>query len=102
MISLISWLANVSPHEIVTGNGIPLRMGDQTVISRETKIRSPSIRPRKLQLRNLAERHRNPMVKEGALAPRFPEKPTHPEQAYRTIPAPAPAVRASLVQEETP
>jgi hypothetical protein len=102
MISLISWLANVSPHEIVTGNGIPLRMGDQTVISREKKIRSLSIRPRKLQLWNLAERHRNPMVKEGSLVPLFPEKPTHPEQAYRTIPAPAPAVRASLVQEETP
>ncbi|MFM8275705.1 MAG: ATP-binding protein [Cyanobium sp.] len=33
---------------------------------------------------NLANRHLGPMVKEGTLERRFPEKPNHPEQAYRT------------------
>jgi ATP-dependent DNA helicase RecG len=32
---------------------------------------------------NLANRHLGPMVKEGMLERRFPEKPNHPEQAYR-------------------
>lgn len=32
---------------------------------------------------NLANRHLGPMVKEGTLERRFPEKPNHPEQAYR-------------------
>jgi hypothetical protein len=102
MISLNSRLANVSLHTIMTGNGIPLRMGDQTTHSCETMIPSLGISPRKLQLRNLAERQWSTMVQGGALVRRFPEKPTHPEQTYRTIPTPPPAVRASQDQEETP
>jgi hypothetical protein len=33
---------------------------------------------------NLSERHLAPMVKIGTLERRYPETPTHPEQAYRT------------------
>jgi hypothetical protein len=77
-------------------------MGDQIVNSRKTKIPPLGIRSRQLQTRNLADRQRNPMVKEGALAPRLPEKPTHPERAFRTISVPPLAVRASLDQEEIP
>jgi ATP-dependent DNA helicase RecG len=40
---------------------------------------------------NLANRHLGPMVKEGMLERRFPEKPNHPEQAYR--------VRVELVDQ---
>ena len=44
---------------------------------------------------NLANRHLGPMVKEGTLERRFPEKPNHPEQAYRSIPIPPAAIRAN-------
>lgn len=33
---------------------------------------------------NLTERHLSPMVAAGQLARRFPDTPTHPEQAYRS------------------
>ncbi len=51
---------------------------------------------------NLANRHLGPMVKEGTLERRFPDKPNHPEQAYRSIPTPPPAIRANLEQEAQP
>jgi hypothetical protein len=34
---------------------------------------------------NLSERHLAPMVKIGTLERRYPETPTHPEQAYLTV-----------------
>jgi ATP-dependent DNA helicase RecG len=46
----------------------------------------------KLKPRNLADRHLTPMVKDGLLERRFPDIPSHPEQAYR----------ASLEQEGQP
>jgi ATP-dependent DNA helicase RecG len=55
-----------------------------------------------LQPRNLSDRHLSPMVKDGLLERRFPDIPSHREQAYRTIPAPPPAVRPNLEQEEAP
>jgi ATP-dependent DNA helicase RecG len=33
---------------------------------------------------NLSDRHLAPMVRHGTLERRYPETPTHPEQAYRT------------------
>jgi ATP-dependent DNA helicase RecG len=51
---------------------------------------------------NLANRHLGPMVKEGTLERRFPEKPNHPEQSYRTIPAPPSAIRVNLEREAQP
>lgn len=51
---------------------------------------------------NLANRHLGPMVKEGTLERRFPEKPNHPEQAYRSIPTPPPAIRANPEREAQP
>jgi ATP-dependent DNA helicase RecG len=51
---------------------------------------------------NLANRHLGPMVKEGTLERRFPEKPNHPEQAYRSIPTPPPAIRVNLEREAQP
>jgi ATP-dependent DNA helicase RecG len=33
---------------------------------------------------NLSDRHLAPMVRDGTLERRYPETPTHPEQAYRT------------------
>jgi ATP-dependent DNA helicase RecG len=51
---------------------------------------------------NLAHRHLGPMVKEGTLERRFPEKPNHPEQAYRSIPTPPAAIRANLEHEAHP
>jgi ATP-dependent DNA helicase RecG len=55
-----------------------------------------------IQPRNLSDRHLSPMVKDGLLERRFPDIPSHREQAYRSIPAPPPAVRANLGQEEAP
>ena len=51
---------------------------------------------------NLANRHLGPMVKEGTLERRFPEKPIHPEQACRSHPTPPPAIRANLEREAQP
>ena len=51
---------------------------------------------------NLANRHLGPMVKEGTLERRFPEKPIHPEQACRSHPTPPPAIRANLEREAKP
>jgi len=33
---------------------------------------------------NLTERHLSPMVEAGRLLRRYPDNPTHPEQAYRS------------------
>jgi hypothetical protein len=38
----------------------------------------------KMQAGKLSDRHLAPMVKIGTLERRYPESPTHPEQAYRT------------------
>ena len=38
----------------------------------------------KMEPGNLSERHLAPMVRDGTLERRYPETPTHPEQAYRT------------------
>jgi hypothetical protein len=38
----------------------------------------------KMEAGNLSDRHLAPMVKIGTLERRYPETPTHPEQAYRT------------------
>ena len=54
----------------------------------------------KLQPRNLSDRHLTPMLKDGLLERRFPDIPSHPEQAYRSMPSPASAVGASLEQED--
>ncbi len=54
----------------------------------------------KLQPRNLSDRHLSPMVKEGLLERRFPDIPSHPEQAYRSISPPVPTAGARLEQEE--
>lgn len=43
-----------------------------------------------LQPRNLSDRHLSPMVKDGLLERRFPDIPSHREQAYRTPSAPNP------------
>ena len=45
----------------------------------------------RMEVGNLSERHLAEMLKLGTLERRFPEKPTHPEQAYRTI-----AIQGSL------
>jgi hypothetical protein len=37
-----------------------------------------------MQAGKLSDRHLAPMVKIGTLERRYPETPTHPEQAYRT------------------
>jgi ATP-dependent DNA helicase RecG len=37
------------------------------------------------QPRNLSDRHLSPMVKDGLLERRFPDIPSHREQAYRSI-----------------
>jgi ATP-dependent DNA helicase RecG len=39
----------------------------------------------RMEAGNLSDRHLTPMVRAGTLERRFPETPTHPEQAYRTI-----------------
>jgi hypothetical protein len=52
--------------------------------------------------RNLSDRHLSPMVKDGQLERRFPDIPSHRKQAYRSIPAPPPEIRANLEQEEAP
>jgi ATP-dependent DNA helicase RecG len=39
----------------------------------------------KMKPRNLSERHLAPMVRDGTLKRRYPESPTHPEQAYLTV-----------------
>jgi hypothetical protein len=54
----------------------------------------------KLQPRNLSDRHLTPMLKDGLLERRFPDIPSHPEQAYRSMPSPASAVGASLEKED--
>ena len=54
----------------------------------------------KLQPRNLSDRHLTPMLKDGLLERRLPDIPSHPEQAYRSMPSPASAVGASLEQED--
>jgi len=54
----------------------------------------------KLQPRNLSDRHLTPMLKDGLLERRFPDIPSHPEQAYRSIDATAHAAAASLEQED--
>ena len=38
----------------------------------------------KMEAGNLSDRHLAPMVRYGTLERRYPESPTHPEQAYRT------------------
>jgi hypothetical protein len=38
-----------------------------------------------MEASNLSDRHLTPMVRVGTLERRFPQTPTHPEQAYRTI-----------------
>jgi hypothetical protein len=38
----------------------------------------------------LVERHITPMLNEGLLVRRYPEAPTHPDQAYRTAQEPLP------------
>ena len=38
----------------------------------------------KMEPGNLSERHLAPMLRDGTLERRYPETPTHPEQAYRT------------------
>ncbi len=43
-----------------------------------------------LQPRNLSDRHLSPMVKDGLLERRFPDIPSHREQAYRIPSAPNP------------
>jgi hypothetical protein len=40
------------------------------------------------------------MLKDGLLKRRFPDIPSHPDQAYRSMPSPASAVGASPKQEE--
>jgi len=37
----------------------------------------------------LTERHLAPMVAEGRLQRRYPDNPSHPEQAYRAVASPA-------------
>jgi hypothetical protein len=39
----------------------------------------------KMQAGKLSDRHLAPMVKIGTLERRYPETPTHPEQAYLTV-----------------
>ena len=39
----------------------------------------------KMEAGKLSNRHLAPMVKIGILERRYPESPTHPEQAYRTV-----------------
>jgi len=39
----------------------------------------------RMEAGNRFDRHLTPMVRAGTLERRFPETPTHPEQAYRTI-----------------
>jgi ATP-dependent DNA helicase RecG len=39
----------------------------------------------KMEAGNLSERHLAPMVRDGTLERRYPESPTHPEQAYLTV-----------------
>jgi hypothetical protein len=39
----------------------------------------------KMQAGKLSDRHLAPMVKIGTLERRYPESPTHPEQAYLTV-----------------
>ena len=47
--------------------------------------------------RNLSDRHLTPMLKAGLLERRFPDIPSHPEQAYRSMPSPAsPAMKAAM------
>jgi len=47
--------------------------------------------------RNLSDRHLTPMLKDGLLERRFPDIPSHPEQAYRSMPSPAsPAMKAAM------
>jgi hypothetical protein len=37
-----------------------------------------------MEASNLSDRHLTPMVRAGTLERRFPQTPTHPEQAHRT------------------
>jgi len=54
----------------------------------------------KLQPRNLSDRHLTPMLKDGLLERRFPDIPSHPDQAYRAKSSPDFADGASLEQED--
>ena len=51
--------------------------------------------------RNLSDRHLTPMLKDGLLERRFPDIPSHPDQAYRAMPSPVHAAGVSLEQEES-
>lgn len=54
----------------------------------------------KFEPRNLSNRHLIPMLKDGLLERRFPDVPSHPEQAYRSMPSPVHAAAASPEQED--
>jgi ATP-dependent DNA helicase RecG len=54
----------------------------------------------KLQPRNLSDRHLTPMLKDGLLERRFPDIPSHPDQAYRSMPSPVHAATANPKQED--
>ena len=54
----------------------------------------------KFEPRNLSDRHLTPMLKDGLLERRFPDIPSHPDQAYRSMPSPVHAAAASPEQED--
>lgn len=54
----------------------------------------------KFEPRNLSDRHLTPMLKDGLLERRFPDIPSHPEQAYRSMPSPVHEAAASPEQED--
>ncbi len=63
------------------------------LICRQRDWTTPAELARWLQIKpeNLTTRHLSPMVESGELERRFPDKPTHAEQAYR---APRPSLIA--------
>lgn len=50
--------------------------------------------------RNLSDRHLTPMLKDGLLERRLSDIPSHPDQAYRSIPSPVHAAAANPNQED--
>lgn len=54
----------------------------------------------KFEPRNLSDRHLTPMLKDGLLERRFPDIPSYPDQAYRSMPSPDHAAAASPEQED--
>ena len=49
-----------------------------------------------MEASNFSDRHLAPMLRDGTLERRYPEMPTHPEQAYRTA-----CMQGSLVPQQT-